>query len=248
MNRQILFIGLGVFILVNSIFIMIFDTFPMPLHGAFRVLALFGLAVFFTFNIGLAAILIEKKLPVIPAQDTEDDAAEILLECKNHVEKYLAENKSTPFFRSILGEISSKLIGFQNRYINIHDALETRFGVGGLSYDRFSSAVETQQNLLVKLVYNLLTKMKSFDENEYEEKINHFMVMNRPEEAEAHKAVEKEYKNHAEDVSKQLDKAIIKLDKLILEMARLNDSELAKAMNVLCNMDDVIKDTKLYGI
>lgn len=178
--------------------------------------------------------------PEIPA---EEDLLPIL---QGAIADYLSGNESTPFFTETLGRLSAQLDSFQKRYVGVCRVLERRFGAGGLSFSKFLSSVDDLRHYLIKLADNLLMKMEAFDEVDYEEKINRFLQQNRLEEAEACRAVENEYKSYARGVSKQFDSAILKTDRLILEMARLSDAELEKVMNALCSIDEAIDNTKLY--
>ena len=258
MKTKLQFIGLGTVITIISAVIMITGAgslLPSAMNVVIRIIILALAAITITLLVNMAASRADKKINDLqaPPEETEEAPAEIieidLLSTRREAtEGYLEKNKSTPFFREIIGHLPAQYDGFQKRYASIHRVLEDRFGAGGLSFSKFSSSVDDLQSYLSKLADNLLAKMDAFDEADYEEKINRFLQQNRLEEAEAHKVVENEYKNYAQRVSKQFDSAILKMDRLILEMAKLSDAELEKAMSALCGIDDAIQDTRLYGL
>ena len=258
MKSKLQFIGLGVIIVIISAVVMITGAgslLPSAMNGVIRIIIMVFAAIAITILVNLAASRVYKKISdlLTPQEETEEAPEDIikedlLLTRRVGISDYLARNKSTPFFRETLGQMPAQFDNFQKRYASIHSVLENRFGAGGLSFSKFSSSVDDLQSYLEQLAGNLLAKMEAFDEADYEEKINRFLQQNRLEEAEAHKVVENEYKNYALGVSKQLDSAILKMDILILEMARLSDAELEKAMSALCNMDEAINDTRLYGM
>jgi len=245
--------GLGLVVTVASALVMAGIPFPFGLERLFRIIGMVLTGMALALLLSFVTSRMAKKFDYTPRREddyleyAEADRTDEVRDIRVAIADYLAENESTPFFIDTLSHISTQLDSFRKRCNSAHAVLENRFGMGGLSFNKFSSSVLSLQSYLMKLVENLLAKMEAFDAEDYEKKINRFLQQNRLEEAEAHKAVEKEYKSYAESVTKQLDAAILRMDKLILEMAKLSDGELEKAMSALCNMDDTIDHTRLYG-
>ena len=261
MKIKLMVIGLGVSIFLASLVMIILGAdrlLPLSTNGILRIITMIPAAISVVLLNNLVAsrvcTKIDRLLKPTNHYDKEQDEdivqpePELSLSYRDSIADYLEKNKSTPFFRDTLSHLSTQLESFQRRHTSVHAVLEARFGTGGLSYAKFSSPANNLRGYLMNLIGNLLLKMKTFDEVDYEEKINRFLQQNRLEEAEAHKRVEKEYSSYAQSVSKRFDSAILKMDRLILEIGKLSDAELEKAMDTLCNMDATIKDIELYGM
>jgi hypothetical protein len=221
---------------------------PVVLVGVFRIIAIILVVIGLILVITLTAIwsLKDKEDAVRISLEESEDVYMSLQDCIDDIARYLRDNKSTPFFREKLNQISGQLESLQNRFLNIHSLLESRFDKHSLSYDKFSIPIDELKSYLMKLIRSLMLKMISFNEEEYAEKIERFRKSNHIDEAEGHVALEHEYKGYIESVVRQLDNVILKMDKLILEMSMLNHTQLEKAMGVLCTIDNTIKDTRLY--
>lgn len=261
MKNKLMIVGLGVSFFLVSLVMMVSgaDRFlPLSINGALRIIIMVVAAIGVSLLINLAASRVYAKIGSLlkpvdelsddPGEDDAEPEAELSSRYREYIADYLNKNKSTPFFRDTLSNLSAQLESFQKRHVSLNTILEARFGAGGLSYGKFSSSVNDLRSYLMKLASNLLLKMEAFDEEDYEEKINRFLQQNRLEEADAHKRVEMEYTSYAQSVTKQFDGAILKMDRLILEMGKLSDAELEKAMDALLNMEDTIKDTRMYGV
>ena len=233
---------------VLFVFMMVGRLLPEVLVGVFRIIAIVLVAMGLILIVSLTMLwALKKKKSILISLKDDNEGNVSLQDCINDIARYLRDNESTPFFRGTLEHISMQLGSFQNRFDNVYTALEGRFGRGGLSYNKFSVPVEDLKSYLVKLIGNLLFKMVSFNEEEYADKIERFRESNRIDDVESHMALENEYKDYAVGVIRQLDNAILKMDKLILEMYRLNDAELEKSMGVLCAIDNTISDTRFYS-
>jgi len=88
--------------------------------------------------------------------------------------------------------------------------------------------------------------MTMFDEAEYESRINEFIAENRIKEAESYWAMELEYRRHAEKTLTALDGAILRLDRLSLELSKLGEDDAEKAIEIIQDLETAIQDTQLY--
>ena len=176
-----------------------------------------------------------------------DDAAPTTLgACKTAVDNYLRDNKTTAFFMQKLKTVIERLTTFGSRCNNIESVITERFGAAGLSYGKFAAPVAALQEHLVKLVNSLVSRMEMFDETEYRRRIGEFTMTNRTKEAESYKEVEQEYKDFTERVIMAFDDAILKLDRLTLEISKLGESDLDKAAVIMQDLDETIEHTQLY--
>jgi len=250
MKKKCLPVFVLVCLAVGVLFILLIFGWLLPvvLVGVFRIIAIVLVIIGLILVIVLTTLwsLKDKEDAIRISLEDNEEVYVSLQDCVDDIARYLRDNESTPFFREKLNHISGQLESLQNRFINLSSILEGRFDKHSLSYDKFSIPIDELKSYLMKLVRILMLKMISFNEEEYAEKIKRLRKSNRIDEAKGHIALESEYKDYVENVVRQLDNVILKMDKLILEMSMLNQTQLEKAMGVLCTIDETIKDTRLY--
>jgi hypothetical protein len=204
--------------------------------------ALAGVSAFYL----LTSWSVRKEHAVYIGDGDPSAAPATLSGCKAAIEDYLRDHPSTPYFREKLTALSRRLQAFGARRDNIKDVIVERFGPAGLSYGKFSAPVAALQDYLVGLVNSLISRMRVFNEAEYDDRINEFTESKRDSDAEAYRAVEREYKDYTEQTLRAFDDATLKLDRLTLEISKLSESEVEKAMDIMHDLDAVIEDTKFY--
>ena len=177
--------------------------------------------------------------------DGKNSRAATLGECSAAIKNYLRDQQSTAFFREKLNRILKLLNAVGSRCDTIKDVIKERFG-SGLSYGKFAAPVMALEEHLIDQVNNLIARMRVFNEEEYRRRITEFTMTNRVKEAEEYKEIEQEYKDYAEQIITAFDGAALKLDKLTLEMSKLRESDVDKAMNIMNDLDSAIKETQLY--
>ena len=187
-----------------------------------------------------------KKGVFTPDNNDPDDMSAPLLACKDAINDYLWEKKSTPYFQKKLIKIAERLDTFGLRCDNIRGVIVERFSADGLSYSKFIAPVAALQEYLVERVNGFLGKMRLFHEEEYSRRIGELTEENRHETAQDYQELEQEYKDYAEKTLTILDEAILKMDKLTLELAKLGDADIDKAIGIMHDLDTVIKDVELY--
>jgi len=180
-----------------------------------------------------------KKPPAPPSPVTIRD-------CKQAITLYLRENSSTPFFRERLTGIARRLDTFEQRYKNAEEIITRRFETTELSYTKFAAPVVALQDYIIKLADSLVTRMNIFNEEEYEGKIGAFANAGRADEAEGYKAIEQEYQAFATQTLAALDDAILKLDRLVLEISKLSEADIEKALSIMHDLEEAIGDIKYY--
>lgn len=178
--------------------------------------------------------------PSIPASSP-------LAGCGESIEAYLRENKSTPWFREKLNILARRVATFASRCENIREIITTRFGQTGLSYAKFAGPVIELQGYLIKLTDNLVKGMRVFNEEEYRSLIGEFEETGQTEKAAEYQELEKEYMAYVETVMAAFDDANLRLDRLMLELSRLGEADMEKALRIMHDLDEAIRDTKLYN-
>ena len=165
---------------------------------------------------------------------------------KIQLERYLANNQSTPFFREKIGCIIERLGIIDSSFSKIDSIIKNRFCPTGLSYGTFAAPVEALKDYAINSSGNLIARMNVFNEKVYSDRIDEFMKSNRNKEAEDYLEVMQQYKDFAEKALAALDDAILRLDRLTLELSKLSEADIEKAQNIMNSLDEAIQNTQLY--
>ena len=212
--------------------------------------AYYTMSAFATVTSGLALYLLfswsSRNRPVIVVSDNSGTRSSELTKCREDIHKYLKENESSQYFREKLSSISGRLDAFDKRCEKLRGIITNRFCPAGLSYGRFAAPVEELREYVIKIVNNLLSRMQVFDEKEYMTRIDEFMRSGRRSEAEGYYAVMQQYKDFAEKTLVALDDAILRLDRLTLELSKLSEADIEKAQNIMNDLEEAIQNTQLY--
>ena len=160
------------------------------------------------------------------------------------IAEYIGKRESTEYFKTSLGTVQSSLPNIKNQIENIDILVEKRFGADSMSYRHFMNPVQNLLESLADKSSELVQKLNMFDAVKYSAKIRQYGADN-PEIAE-YVEVMKQYTDYTGQILKLIDDAAIRLDKLVLEVTKLNDDELRNVMSALLELDAVISNTKLY--
>lgn len=238
-----------VFILLNGlmgvaiVYIIFLNVFSLTgaAHITVSALAVLG-AVFALYLLASWASRKELKIEI---GTQKDPASELSLYSMN-IKNYLRDNQSTPYFRNTFTQLLERLDTFGTRCENMKGMIIRRFGTTGLSYGKFAAPVAMLQEYLLQLTSGLMTRMQVFNEEEYARRIAEFKQAGRDQEAAEYSQLEKEYTDYAEMTLNAFDQSILKLDKLILEISKLNEGDSERAISIMQELDEVIQDTRLY--
>ena len=148
------------------------------------------------------------------------------------------------FFREELNIIKNELLIFSRKIDSIQKLLNERFEDGGLSYSKFISTVNGSRDFVVKMVKSLVARLDAFDETEYENKIR--LLRNQSRDASDYEGLQKEHTDYAGRVLESVDAAALRLDRLALELSKLDDADERQMMDILGDMDELINTTVFY--
>jgi|GEM_PF-420279 len=167
--------------------------------------------------------------------------------CAQAVLDYLRNNESTPFFREKLHAVAAKLVLFAKRSGAARAIIVERFGDSGLTYSKFTAPVAALEEHSIGMTDGLVAKMKLFDEEDCKRRMQELLAANKYEEMQEYIAFETSYQESAEQTLSVLDDALIKLEKLIFEISKLDEAGMDQAAHVLEGIDELIRDTPFYG-
>jgi len=169
-----------------------------------------------------------------------------IVDRRNSVLHYLQTNDSTEYFSSTLTAIAQRLDAFYMSCNIIKDIIVKRFGAAGLSYHKFTAPIEELQEYICSLVDSLILRMHAFNEENYQCKIADLTRNNRLKEAEEYKEIEREHQGYAHKTLAALNDAIIKVDKLVIEVSKLSEADFDNAAAIMADLETAIKDAPLY--
>jgi hypothetical protein len=182
----------------------------------------------------------------VPSKKISISASSPFAECKKSIDTYLRQNKSTPYFREKLNVLAKRIATCASRCETIKEIITIRFCPDGLSYSKFAGPVVALQDYLINLTNNIVYRMRIFNEEEYQSRIEELQKAGNAEEAAKYQEIEKEYMEYMETTLAAFDDASLRLDRLALEISKLGEGDTEKALHIMQDLDDAIKDTKLY--
>ena len=131
---------------------------------------------------------------------------------------------------------------------SLWNVLNQRFEPNEISYKKFITAIIEVEKLFYLNLRNILNKVSIFDETEYkhviENNTNRFTEKILLEKAELYK----EYTTFINNSLNINEEILLDLDKLLLEISKLNSFEIEDIDNMACmkEIENLIKQTKLY--
>lgn len=126
--------------------------------------------------------------------------------------------------------------------------INQRFDEGELSHKKFSSVAYEVEKLFYLNVKSILNRLSVFDESEYLSVMNQRQSKFSREILEEKTKVYNEYLSFMKSSLSTNEEILLKLDKLIIEISRLDSFEPGDIDNMPCmqEIDSLIKQTKLY--
>lgn len=128
------------------------------------------------------------------------------------------------------------------------NVLNQRFEPTELSYKKFASVTEEVEKLFYLNIRSILNRLNVFDESEFERVMNQKPTPFSRELLQEKTNVYNEYMSFMKSSISSNEEILLKLDKLLLEISRLDSFELGDIENMPCmqEIDSLIKQTKYY--
>ena len=157
----------------------------------------------------------------------------------------LGEYISRPgvMFDSALQTMKTQLERMAKKEKTITDILLQKFQPTELSYAKFQSQIESVRKTLCLNARNVLNRLYAFDEYEYEKPAG---AQPADRHASAKQELLGEYKNFVSQTIDYNEDILIKMDRLILEVSKLNDAGGLDGMDAMKELDALIQNTPLY--
>lgn len=143
----------------------------------------------------------------------------------------------------------NQLERLKNRKLKLLEVLEQRFDASELSYKKFYSVVHAIEELFYANIKSILNKLGVFSVSDFAAIAD--LKKNKKLSAkiiEEKMQVYNEYLKFVNDSLNTNEEILLKLDKLLLEIARLGSLDLESIENMSCmkEIDALISQTKLY--
>ncbi|WP_438350724.1 hypothetical protein ACP8HI_08815 [Paenibacillus sp. FA6] len=128
------------------------------------------------------------------------------------------------------------------------NVLNQRFEPTELSYKKFASVTQEVEKLFYLNVRSILNRLNVFDESEFERVMNQKSTQFSQELLQEKTNVYNEYLSFMKSSLGTNEEILLKLDKLLLEISRLDSFEPGDIENMPCmqEIDMLIKQTKYY--
>jgi hypothetical protein len=206
------------------------------LTTAFGVTLLFASALVLLY--GSYVILLKQPI-VIPVKHikTHEDYVEALSQYRR--------------VKSLEGDITlalEQLERIRKKKDTLMNVLNQRFDPTELSYKKFASVTLEVEKLFYLNVRSVLNRLNVFDESEFASVMNKKSTSFSPELLQEKTLVYNEYLSFVKSSLGSNEEILLKLDKLLLEISRLDSFEPGDIENMPCmqEIDSLIKQTKYY--
>jgi hypothetical protein len=240
-TKYIKLLGLILGVVVLNILVLSPGFLGVDIGGSALATA-FGVTLIFASALGLlygSYSILFKQPVVLPVKQikTHEDYVEAL----THYRRVKALEGDIALALEQLERIRKKKDTLMNVLIQRFDPTE-------LSYKKFASVTEEVEKLFYLNVRSILNRLNVFDESEFESVMNKKSTPFSPELLQEKTNVYNEYLAFVKGSLGTNEEILLKLDKLLLEISRLDSFELGDIENMPCmqEIDSLIKQTKYY--
>ncbi|MGV2886178.1 hypothetical protein [Paenibacillus taichungensis] len=136
----------------------------------------------------------------------------------------------------------------QKKKDTLFETLNQRFEPTELSFKKFASVIQEIEKLFYLNLRSILNRLGAFDEEEFESVMGANTTKLSPALLQERKNIYNEYLSFTKDSLGTNEEILLKLDKLLLEISRLDSFEIGDIEKMPCmqEIDTLIKQTKYY--
>lgn len=172
-----------------------------------------------------------------------------LIKTKDDYIAALRQHKHKEAFEPAIDVVITQIERFEKKKETIFDILIQRFNIEELSYKKFQAIVLEVENIFFVVIKSILNRLNAFDENDYSNIKNQHSKMDFSKEFINDKIqVYNEYISFVKNAAEDNEQIILKLDKLLFEISKLESIEDGEIENMegIKEIDELIKQTKFY--
>ncbi len=203
---------------------------------AFAVTAALMSIIVFTFGNYKLIIEKEKMIQANEVKTTEDyiDALE--------------QNYDKRVFKKDIDTILEQVDMFQKKREAIKEILLQKFDATEMSYSKFDGVISDLESVFYMNIKSIINKLNAFDENDYNRIIKDGENRFSKEFIQTKMRIYGEYVSFVKEATEDNEQIILKLDKILLELSRLNSLENGdiENMSAMKEIDELINKIKLY--
>ncbi|MEI6602902.1 MAG: hypothetical protein WCL54_05405 [Clostridia bacterium] len=158
----------------------------------------------------------------------------------------LQANSGKKTFQKDIQVMLDQIQRFHKKRETIQSILLQKFNAGELSFQKFESTISAVEEVFYVNIRSILNRLNAFDEVDYNEvKKNEVLTS---DVLQGKKAILEEYISFVKDAINDNEEIILKLDRLLLEISKLNSLESGEIekMSIMSEIDDLIGQTKFY--
>ena len=190
------------------------------------------------FGYGNYKLLTEEiKIPMIQTSQikTSDEFVGALL---------LNSGKKT--FTKDIQIILEQIQRFHKKKDTISNILLQKFSSSEMSFQKFDKTISTVEEVFFANIRSILNRLNAFDEVDYNE-VKKSEILNSVI-IQSKKEILEDYITFVKDAINDNEEIILKLDRLLLEISKLNSLESGEIekMGIMTEIDDLINQTKFY--
>ncbi|OCA90419.1 hypothetical protein A8F94_00560 [Bacillus sp. FJAT-27225] len=242
MSKKLKLIGLIFGVTLANVVLLSPGLLGVKIVGGSALETSFGLTVLFVSLIvilyGLYGVLV-KKIPAVHLKDlkTNDDYV-----------KALEAYQDIKVLREDIVFTIGQEIRLKKKKEGLLTLLNERFDKTELSYQKFASVVSEVEKLFYLNIRNILNKVSTFDEKEYESVIGNNKSRFSKEILREKQELYNDYLSFVKNAVNINEEILLDIDKLILEISRLNTIDIDDIDNMAAiqELDALIKQTKHY--
>ena len=191
------------------------------------------------FVYGNHRILFEKAPVIQTAQiKTADDCIEAL-----------EQNADKKNFSADIDIVKEQIKRFQKKKATIQDILLQRFQSSEMSYSKFQGTIGNVENIFFLNIKSILNKLNAFDEADYNQiRKDADRGQFSKEFIDTKMGIFNEYFSFVREAVEDNEEILLKLDKVLLEISKLDSLEAGELenMSAMQEIDELIQNTKWY--
>ncbi|RHW38147.1 hypothetical protein D1B31_15335 [Neobacillus notoginsengisoli] len=242
MSKLLKLIGLLFGVTLANVILLSPGLLGVRIVGGSALEASFGLTVLF---VSLVVILygiygeLFKKIPTVQLKE---------LKTNEDYVKALQNYQDIKVLREDIVFALGQELRLKKKKGGLTTLLNERFDKTELSYQKFASVVTEVEKLFYMNIRNILNKVSTFDETEYESVIGKKTSRFSKEILREKQELFNEYLSFVKNALNINEEILLYIDKLVLEISRLNNIDINDIDNMAAmqEMDALIKQTKLY--
>ncbi len=235
--------GLNVGIAVADIILFSPGLLGLQLGGASVLATAFGATAILMSGV----VFVYGNYKLLPGKEKLLQTSEIKtpLDCINA----LQQNYGKKTFLKDIAVILEQIKRFQKKKETIKDILLQKFSSTEMSYSKFQGAILEVENVFYINIKSILNKLNAFDEEDYNSmRKDNAQTKFSKEFIQAKMSIYNEYISFVKNSIEDNEEILLKLDKLLLEISKLNsleDGEI-ESMIAMKEIDELINKTKFY--